>query len=310
MGTNSSIEWCDDTLNLWWGCDKIRSNPCCDNCYAETWDKFRGGAVPHWGAKAPRLLIKSAWQSLEKFNKLGEQEGRKRRVFTMSMGDIFERERPLVDRQNNPLDMTTDHPRQRLFEGITNGRYPWLDFLMLTKRLPNVLRMVPATWLADWPTNVWLGTSVGDKANLSQLDLLRQIPAAVRFVSMEPLLEDLGEINLDGIHWVIGGGESGANARPMPPNAARSLRDQCQAAGVKFFFKQWGEWAPFNETVQMHEASKEIGWVHADGRYWRVSANEVLSVCDFEKSEMVMKVGKYVSGRLLDGREWNEFPQV
>jgi protein gp37 len=142
-----------------------------------------------------------------------------------------------------------------------------------------------------WPLlNLWPGVSVESKKYLYRLDLLRQVPAPVRMVSFEPLLEDLGEVNLQGIGWAIVGGESGPGARPMHPDWARSLRDQCVAAGVPFFFKQWGEWAaPFYEG--QYSKSKYL-WQPIMG----------------ERGELV-RVGKKKAGRLLDGREWNEFPK-
>ena len=131
-----------------------------------------------------------------------------------------------------------------------------------------------------------MGVSVEDRARLARVDDLRATPAALRFLSLEPLLEDLGQIDLRGIDWVIVGGESGPRARPMHPDWARSLRDQCAAAGVPFFFKQWGEWQPCDWPPAHAECAKER-WSTARGS----------------------RVGKKAAGRLLDGREWNEYPQ-
>lgn len=143
---------------------------------------------------------------------------------------------------------------------------------------------------APWPLpNVWLGVSVEDKKHgLPRIEHLRRTPAAVRFLSIEPLLEDLGEIDLTGIQWVIVGGESGHNARPMHPDWVRSIRDQCGNAGAKFFFKQWGEW------VTEEQAPDEI----------------VLpsTAHTFGGSVGYFKVGKKAAGRMLDGRTWDEMP--
>jgi protein gp37 len=131
--------------------------------------------------------------------------------------------------------------------------------------------------------NVHLGVSVEDrKYGLPRIEHLRSVPAVVRFLSIEPLLEDLGTLDLTGIHWVIVGGESGSGARPMDPAWVRSIRDQCVAAGVSFFFKQWGEWAP-NITPE--------------------------AALDFVSPSSMYKAGKKKAGRVLDGRTWDELPR-
>ena len=134
--------------------------------------------------------------------------------------------------------------------------------------------------------NVWIGTSIEDRKALDRIDHLRQTPAAVRFLSIEPLLEDLGNINLEGIHQVIVGGESGPGARPMHPDWARWIRDQCIAADVPFFFKQWGEYLPFG---QIGAECEHIITAHGQAFY---------------------QCKKKRSGRLLDGRTWDEYPKA
>jgi protein gp37 len=157
--------------------------------------------------------------------------------------------------------------------------------------------------LADGPLpNVWLGVSVESKDYLYRIDYLRQTPAAVRFLSLEPLLEDLGAINLEGIDWVIVGGESGKGARPMHPDWVRSIRDQCIAAGVPFFFKQWGAHRPWLKSDLPNagilvEARKECGYY----------CDEEVGHVDHGARPM-LRVSKKKAGRLLDGREWNEMP--
>jgi len=126
---------------------------------------------------------------------------------------------------------------------------------------------------------IWLGVSVENQETKWRIDRLRETPAALRFLSIEPLLEDIGTFDLSGISWVIVGGESGPGARPMHPDWARSVRDQCQAAGVAFFFKQWGEWSPFTNYVASPESFGEM-----------------------------RRVGKKAAGAVLDGREWREMP--
>jgi protein gp37 len=189
----------------------------------------------------------------------------------------------------------------RLIESCPN-----LDWLLLTKRPENVHVFVPAAWLEPdrWPTNVWIGTSVENQAAAdARVPHLLRIPAAVRFLSCEPLL---GPVDLSGYHdscdhfggdciygregeteidWVIAGGESGPNARPCHPDWVRGLRDQCAGAGIPFFFKQWGEWLPPDQ----------------DGAI--VRGDQLLNA-----TRNFMRVGKAKAGRKLDDREWSEFP--
>jgi protein gp37 len=221
--------------------------------------------------------------------------------------------------------------RLRLFNLILQT--PNLDWLLLTKRPQNIRNMVPGDWLlppgslkvlpcpCGWPANLWIGTSVEDQAAADErIPHLLRVPARVRFLSCEPLL---GPVVLQGaapygddgtpmvrkylysvspvdnqrIHWVIAGGESGAKARPMHPEWARGLRDQAQAAGVAFFFKQWGEWA--------------IGDVpDRPGRWVQHGAGAPIKVDYFDPRSpvVVSKVGKHTAGRLLDGRTWDEVP--
>jgi len=141
-------------------------------------------------------------------------------VFVSDMSDLFHEE-------------VRDAWLHRIWEIM--GRCPQHTFMLLTKRTARA-----AAWPGPWWPNLWLGTSVGVRARLSHLDLLRRSGAQTRIDSFEPLLEDLGTVNLDGMQWVIVGGESGAGFRPMRPEWVRSIRDQCVAADIPFFFKQWG----------------------------------------------------------------------
>lgn len=149
-------------------------------------------------------------------------------------------------------------------------------------------RQVEEQASSPWPLpNVWCGTSVGVRDAKHRIDALRRVPAAVRFLSLEPLLEDLGELDLRGIGWVIAGGESGARARPMHPDWARSIRDQCAAAGVPFFYKQHGRFGP---VAQLQGCG---GRRHT-----------------FEDGLEVVAVGKKKAGRTLDGRIHNAMPAL
>lgn len=269
MGRDSTIEWTHHTFNPWWGCTKV--SPACAHCYAEAWAKRTGNAV--WGSGAPRRFFGDAhWREPQKWNAQASEDGVRRRVFCASMADVFERRRDLVE------------PRARLWELI--AATPWLDWLLLTKRPQNVRHFVP--W-RQWPENVWLGTTVENDAwARKRLPYLVAAPAAVRFLSCEPLL---GAVDLSrwigGVDWVIAGGESGPGARPMNPEWARKLRDLCVEQGVAFHFKQWGHWVP-EDLASLEEWS---------GRQVR----EMDGV-------RVVGLGKKAAGRQLDGRTWDQFP--
>lgn len=272
MAEVSEISWTDATYNPWWGC--IEVSPACDNCYARTFAKRTGHAV--WGAAGEtprRFFADKHWDEPRKWNAKAEAEGRRWRVFCASMADVFERN-----------DALNPH-RERLWALIEET--PWLDWLLLTKRPQEIARMVPPAWLESPRPNVWYGTTVENQhyADL-RIPILLDVPAAVRFLSMEPLL---GPVDLEpylpihqaadgfrnagtyeaAIDWVITGGESGHGSRLADPDWYRSLRDQCVESGVAFHFKQWGD-----------------------------------------LSEHGKRVGKKVAGRLLDGRTWDEYPRV
>jgi protein gp37 len=161
--------------------------------------------------------------------------------------------------------------------------------------------------------NVHLGVSVEDRRRKTRIDRLRETPAAVRFLSVEPLLEDLGPLDLTGIHWVILGGESGPVARPMHLDWARSIRDQCVAAGVRFFFKQWGGWVPDGQAmpwlkdVAGGRGAHESRVILRDGRDV-TDDRDAMTLAD--PGTVVRRVGKKSAGRMLDGRTWDQFPEA
>jgi protein gp37 len=222
MAEQTSILWTDHTFNPWRGCTKVSDG--CKFCYAEAQQDLRLKAV-HWGPNGTRVVAAvSTWREPLTWNRAARRAGERRRVFCASLADVFE-DRPDLEQ-----------PRARLWELInqTTG----LDWLLLTKRAHRIAECLPADWGSGWP-NVWLGTSVENKKDgLPRIEHLRRIPAVVHFLSAEPLLEDLGPIDLTGIDWVIVGGESGRNYRPMDHMWARGLRDHCRRNGVAFFFKQ------------------------------------------------------------------------
>ncbi len=214
------------TFNPWWGCFKVSEE--CKYCYAE-------GIAHHyrhhvWGpaSTTPRRLFKERhWQEPLVWNRQAEKQGHRRSVFCASMADVYEEHPDVVGE------------RQKLWHLIENT--PWLNWLILTKRPENILRLSP--WeQKHWPDNVWIGTSVGLQARAEErIPYLLEVPAVVRFLSCEPLLGPL-DISpwLSQLQWVISGGESGPEARPMAMDWPRSLRDQCLTAGVPYFFKQVG----------------------------------------------------------------------
>lgn len=222
MSQGSTIEWTDHTFNPWWGCTKVSAG--CTFCYAETLATRYGHGV--WGPRASRRLFgEKHWQEPIKWNRVAEQGQQPARVFCASMADVFEDNR------------TLDTERIRLWALIDET--PWLQWQLLTKRPENVLTMVP--WGTSWPDNVWIGTSIEDAAAADQrLSVLQNIPAAIRFLSCEPLIGPLDDLDLTNIDWLIAGGESGAKHRPLDAAWVRVLRDRCRDEGVPFFFKQWG----------------------------------------------------------------------
>lgn len=301
MGVETKIEWCDATLNLWWGCTKVSKG--CNFCYAEHLadGRFNKG---NWGPKGIREE-KKAWRSnLKEMSKLAKEKGRRLRVFCQSMSDTFEGPETMGGAGSQNW-ITVSTLRDQLLALIPE--HPELDFLLLTKRPENVLRCVEAhenfrqEWAGDydyrwqWPGNLWIGTSVEDEGSLKRIHDLSEIPAAVRFLSCEPLLGyvPLPFLRQLGIHWVIVGGESGPNARPMDPDWARRIRNQCEAEGVTFFFKQWGEWLPLDQVEHNHP-----DWTATE-----------LNRFDWDKPTRSFRVGKKAAGRLLDGREWSEVPR-
>lgn len=281
MGADSKIEWTHHTFNPWWGCTRV--SPGCEHCYAETFAKRVG---VKWGVQADRRFFgEKHWREPLKWNKSAGERGVRERVFCASMADVFE-DRPELDEE-----------RLRLWCLIEAT--PHLDWLLLTKRPENMERLEPESWNKGWPANAWAGCTVEDRKRKERIDHLRKVPAGVRFLSVEPQLEDLGTVDLTGIHWVICGGESGHGARPMHPDWARSLRDQCLAAGVAFHFKQWGEWAeiPYDHESPPGDRPRE--------RYLNLAGGHGFHG---EQVVRIRTAHKKVNGRLLDGRTWDEYP--
>ncbi|RYZ25303.1 MAG: DUF5131 family protein, partial [Chitinophagaceae bacterium] len=204
MAKNSKIEWTDHTANLWHGCAKVHIG--CEHCYAEDLTVSWGEEI--WGNDKPRKAIKSVWTDLAEYQRLAKQNGRIDRVFVGSMQDIFEKPMPLIDWKGRPLPYTTDALRRKLFQKIHWRMYPNLLFLLLTKRPPNINKLIPQEWKTKPPVNVMLGCSVSDQATADQLIPQLFTVNGRRFLSVEP---QLGPVDLTAylhtgrIHWVIQG---------------------------------------------------------------------------------------------------------
>lgn len=220
MAVNTIIAWTDHTHNIAWGCTKI--SPGCAHCYADTLSSRYGHDI--WGASKPRRILSDAnWAKPIEWNEQARAEGRQHRVFCSSMCDVWE-DHPTITTQ-----------RARLWPLIE--RTPFLDWQLLTKRPERIAANLPPTWGDGWP-NVWLGTSIESNDYTHRAEHLRRIPAVVRFVSYEPALGPLDRLELEGIDWLICGGESGPGYRAMPHEWPRQMRALCEASGVAFFFKQ------------------------------------------------------------------------
>ena len=237
MGEKSKIEWCDNTFNPWIGCQKV--SPGCDNCYAEAQNAFRKWNGGTWGPHAPRKRTSDGnWKNPIKWNAKARafkrEHGRRQRVFCASLADVF-------DNQVEPSW------REDLFALIRECRR--LDWLLLTKRPQNILKMLPSDWGDGYP-NVWLGVTAESQMYFDQRwSLLSKIPAAVKFISYEPAI---GPLRLPAHgpvpDWLISGGESGGGARPLKRRWIRDVIADCRDHGVAVFHKQWGTY-PNNPLV-------------------------------------------------------------
>ena len=283
------IEWCDETWNPISGCTKVSAG--CANCYAERMAKrfVRKGISGRNGRKIKALHFRSVLLHPDSLDRPLRWK-KPRRVFVCSMGDLFHEDVP-------------DEFIKRVWSVMAEAQRH--TFMVLTKRPERMLAHLAGEqrrgWKRDWP-NIWLGVSAEDQRTADErIPLLLQTPAAVRFVSVEPMLGPVdfrkvpgfnlaGQAGVDLLRnfWVICGGESGPGARPMNPQWPRDLRDQCKAAGVPFLFKQWGEW-----VMREYEPG------------------DPASLRDIVTGEQTMiRVGRKAAGRLLDGVLHDSYPEV
>jgi len=313
---DTKIEWTNGVWNPVTGCSKVSQG--CKNCYAEGIAKrfFATGYPPNDDGSLrtftdvrcheDRLDIPLRWKKT-------------RRIFVNSMSDLFHPDVPFgfISKVFAVMGLCSQHTFQvltkrpeRMLEYVLQAKHRSPGFTEASVCMAHKVQGLTADQIASlqftagntWPLpNVWLGVSVEDQKTADErIPLLLQTPAAVRWVSAEPLL---GPIEFRGswlnptaqpanpLGWVVVGGESGPGARPMHPDWARSLRDQCQAANVPFFFKQWGEWKQSDNPVESFN--------HNTGDFETITARVAFK-----------RVGKHTAGRLLDGREWNEYPEA
>lgn len=299
MAENSKIEWTHHTFNPWIGCQKV--GPGCDHCYAEAMMDARLGRV-EWGPHGARKRTSPAnWRQPLKWDRDAAAAGKRRRVFCASLADVFDNHHSILPEW-----------RDNLWSLIRAT--PHLDWMLLTKRPGNIAKMLPPDWGAGYP-NVWLGCTVvnQDEADRDVPKLLA-VPARVRFLSMEPLLGPVDLTRWVGIHLVIVGGESGPGARPMHPDWARSLRDQCVAAGGAFFFKQWGEWGQAAARPSGTAGKYAIASAAPHSDFWPQRVVETdhypRQINLFGGARVLERVGKKAAGRLLDGLTWDQLPGV
>jgi protein gp37 len=318
MGDKSAIEWTDATWNPVTGCVKVSQG--CKNCYAKRdWPRLAGNKATIYAGRKfedvrchpERLKVPLLW-------------ARPRCIFVNSMSDLFQEDVPFefIDHVFGVMSVCGQHTFQVLTKrperalayltGDPPARHAAWHMCAVAQLLENDCATLEGSIEVHArnvvpgfpPRNVWIGTSVEDQATAdARIPLLMQIPAAVRFLSVEPLLEavdlaayvwsrHMDEGVIERLHWIIVGGESGPRARPMASEWVRTLRDQAFAFGIPFFFKQWGEWVALDQAEALF-ASTSAHHVHvgAEGR-----------------EEPVYRVGKKRAGRMLDGRTHDAMP--
>lgn len=365
MSETTAIEWADATWSPWEGCTKV--GPGCDHCYAEGMNRWlRKGE--NWGPGAPRREYSDEhWEKPLKWNGRqfaacpgcgwrGESRTAQVRDFpgesahlcpACESATLIKASRRVFPSVCDPFDNEVPDAWRARFFALIAGT-PHLTWLLLTKRIGNVAKMIeaPSMQKCGLPDNVWLGATVVNQEEADRdIPKLLAVPARVRFLSIEPML---GPIELDDwlkvrkhwksadslphapwappypkhryerqalvgagwkqpLHWIIAGGESGPKARPMHPDWARSLRDQCATAGVPFLFKQWGEWAPPTKLEDL----RFLGDMMRAGKAIHVYGSGREEDGHFRKGDdHLLRIGKKAAGRLLDGVQHDGFPEV
>ena len=309
----TEIEWArnpDGTKGETWnpvtGCDKC--SPGCDNCYALTMaGRLKLMGQPKYQNDGDPATSGPGFGVTCHPSEIGRPERwrKPRTVFVNSMSDLFHRDvpEPFIADVWNTMALTDRHTYQIL------TKRPQRMAEVLTRWEANgwQMRRSDMVWVGPMHEplrNAWLGTSIESDRYCFRADHLRDTPAAIRFLSLEPLLGPLPSLDLTGIDWVIVGGESGKNARPMHPDWVRDIRDQCAETGTAFFFKQWGQWAPVELAGMDDIALDESGvFMTPDGRI-----RELIE--PHTRTELMYRPGKKRAGRELDGRVWDEMPST
>lgn len=321
MADNSKIEWTDATWNPITGCSMISAG--CTNCYAM---RLAGTRMKNHKSRAGLTAESNAgpvWNGLVRLNEQWLDQPlkwkRPRRIFVCAHGDLFYESVPdeWIDRVFAVMALSPRHQFQVLTKRAARMRFYLEDTCRLDdinqaiERLENEVGAI-GNCVCDcarddgdikWPLpNVWLGVSVEDqRAAEERMPHLKESLAAVRFLTIEPLIGPLDRLRLGGIHWVIVGGESGKGARPMHPDWVRSIRDQCAAANVPFFFKQWGDFLPERQLCA-EGIDRDDAWMpnpdYENGSF------------DFGDGTDAYRIGKKEAGRFLDGRTHDEFPRA
>lgn len=346
MADQTLIEWTDATWNPITGCTMVDAG--CTNCYAMGLAATRMRTHPSRAGLTRKTGDRHVWTGEVRLNDDWIDQPlrwtKPRRIFVCAHGDLFHEAVPedWIDRvfavmalcPQHTFQVLTKRPDQardyltRLYAG--EGEFNLLENDPLRKAAEIAVRNLPR-WHFDciqegpFP-NVWLGTSISDQASAdARIPALLQAPAAIRFLSAEPLLGPVdlrdalplaehpttaGDYSGEVIDWVIVGGESGHDARPMHPDWVRDLRDQCTASGTAFFFKQWGEWAPLGTTEERRGkiagTTPRAQWHDACGLI--IDTPKAEDPLTFFSEGQVFRLGKKTAGRQLDGREWNDMP--
>lgn len=319
MSSKSKIEWTQASWNPLVGCTKVSEG--CRNCYAIRFSHRMSTTVPSYFGITKKINGKPEWSDKIRVdrNKLRQPLTwkRARMIFVNSMSDMFHERvddlniaeifaimatesrhtfQILTKRPQRMATLLTDEPFKKSVETLLHN---WGYSL----KLDNV-----------WPLrNVWVGASVENgKSAIERVPYLLMTPAAIRWISAEPLLGRITNcslgVKLRGIQWIVAGGETGPNARPAHPDWFRALRDLCVSSGVPFFFKQWGEWGTV-ENLNVYKNSQLAIVDPATGDFFLRNKNYNL-LMPVEKSRYMIRAGRKAAGRLLDGKEWNEYPNL
>ncbi len=269
---STKIEWTESTWNIITGCTRYSEG--CKNCYAANMHKRLTGMGQE---KYKEPFEKVVFHDEE----LSRVLDKNKMIFVNSMSDTFHEE--IQDEQINRILTACEYRLNNVFQILTKRAYRLPDF--------------------KYPGNVWLGATVENEKHKNRIDYLKKTNAKIKFLSCEPLLSDLGNLDLSGINWVIIGGETGPKARAMHPEWVRNIIRQCKKQDVPVFFKQWGEWIPELESKKIN-LEKFVGageLLNFDG--------SIANWDDFqEKQSLMFKVGKKAAGSRIGGKEYKEFP--